>query len=251
MRTEKPRSFMPRFRVRRESGWKRPAMLNGSRECCESTITNSGSETRRRFVPPWCGSRRRTRAMPCTFSTCWSRTVFHGSGCRSPVERDLRQMLRHRQKLVRFRTSVMNQLHALAMGQGLCRRKKLWARVGRKELEGLVLDPWASLRRNELLQLLDQLDPWIATLDEAVMQTAESCPAAACLMQQAGVGPVTALGFVLTIGPVSRFANSKKLVSYLGLNPSEDSSAGRQRLGAISRVENLCAHAVLVARLTE
>ncbi len=44
----------------------------------------------------------------------------------SPAERDLRQMLRHRHKLVRFRTSVMNQLHALAMGQGLCRKKKLW-----------------------------------------------------------------------------------------------------------------------------
>jgi hypothetical protein len=73
-------------------------------------------------------------------------------------------MLRHRHKLVRFRTSVMNQLHALAMGQGLCRRKKLWAKVGRKELEGLVLDPWARLRREELLQLLDQLDPWIDKL---------------------------------------------------------------------------------------
>jgi transposase len=57
-------------------------------------------------------------------------------------------------------------------------------------------------------------------------------------MQQAGVGPVTALAFVLTIGPVSRFANSKKLVSDLGLNPSEDSSAGRQRLGAISKQGN-------------
>jgi len=41
------------------------------------------------------------------------------------AERDLRQMLRHRHNLVRFRTSVMNQLHALAMRQGLCRRKKL------------------------------------------------------------------------------------------------------------------------------
>src|SRR5215510_10994225 len=89
----------------------------------------------------------------------------------SPEERDLRQMLRHRHKLVRFRTSVMNQLHALAMGQGLCRRKKLWGKIGRKELEGLTLDPWASLRRGELLQLLDQLDPWIEKLDKAVMQT--------------------------------------------------------------------------------
>ena len=144
-------------------------------------------------------------------------------------------MLRHRHKLVRFRTSVMNQLHALAMGQGLCRRKKLWAKVGRRELQGLPLDPWASLRREELLQLLDQLDPWIDKLDKAVIQTAESRPQAVCLMQQAGVGPVTALAFVLTMGPVSRFANSKKVVSYLGLNPSEASSGGRQRLGAISK----------------
>jgi transposase len=153
----------------------------------------------------------------------------------SPEERDLRQMLRHRHKLVRFRTSVMNQLHALAMGQGLCRRKKLWAKVGRRELQGLPLDPWASLRREELLQLLDQLDPWIDKLDKAVIQTAESRPQAVCLMQQAGVGPVTALAFVLTMGPVSRFANRKKVVSYLGLNPSEASSGGRQRLGAISK----------------
>jgi transposase len=164
----------------------------------------------------------------------------------SPAERDLRQMLRHRHKLIRFRTSVMNQLHALAMGQGLCRRKKLWAKVGRMELEGLVLDPWASLRRQELLRLLDQLDPWIDKLDKAVIQTAASRPQAVCLMQQAGVGPVTALAFVLIMGPVTRFANSKKVVSYLGLNPSEDSSAGRQRLGAISKQGNSMMRYLLV-----
>lgn len=156
----------------------------------------------------------------------------------SPAERDLRQMLRHRHKLVRYRTSVRNQLHSLAMGQGLCRKKKLWTIVGRKQLEGLLLDPWATRRRRELLQLLDQLDPWIEQLDQAVAQEAERCREAVYLMKQPGVGPVTALAFVLTIGPVSRFPNSKKVVSYLGLNPSEDSSAGRQRLGAISKQGN-------------
>jgi transposase len=156
----------------------------------------------------------------------------------SVAERDLRQMLRHRHKLVGFRTSVMNQLHALAMGQGLCRRKKLWTTVGRRELESLRLDPWASCRRAELLKLLDQLDPWIEKLDQAVLEEAERRPQAVCLMQQPGVGPVTALAFVLTIGPVERFAKSKKLVSYLGLNPSEESSGGKQRLGAISKQGN-------------
>jgi transposase len=156
----------------------------------------------------------------------------------SAENRDLRQMLRHRQKLVRFRTSVQNQLHGLAMSQGLCRRAKLWTKAGRRELENLPLDPWASRRRTELLKLFDQLDPQIEGLDEVVIQEAEKRPAAMQLMTQAGVGPVTSLAFVLTIGPVSRFANSKKVVSYLGLNPSEDSSGGRQRLGGISKQGN-------------
>ena len=83
----------------------------------------------------------------------------------SSQERDLRQMLRHRNKLVRFRTSIQNQLHALPMGQGLCRKRKLWTQRGRQELEGLPLDPWTSRRRQELFQLLDQLNPSIEELD--------------------------------------------------------------------------------------
>jgi transposase len=46
------------------------------------------------------------------------------------------------------------------------------------------------------------------------------------------------LAFVLAIGPVTRFHRSRKLVSYLGLNPSEESSGGRRRLGAISKQGN-------------
>lgn len=140
-------------------------------------------------------------------------------------------MLRHRHRLVRFRTSVMNQLHGLAISQGLCRKSKLWSRVGRMELEALALDPWASRRRQELLALLDQLNPWIADLDRAVMKEAQSRPEAVRLMQEPGVGPVTALAFVLTIGPVGRFPRSKQVVSYLSLNPSEESSGGQAAVG--------------------
>jgi transposase len=164
----------------------------------------------------------------------------------SPAERDVRQLLRHRHKLVRFRTSVMNQLHALAISQGLCRKQKLWSKLGRMELQALVLDPWASRRRHDLLQLLDQLNPWIADLDRAVMQEVQSRPDAVQLMNEPGVGPVTALAFVLTIGPVVRFQRSKQVVSYLGLNPSEESSGGRQRLGSISKQGNSMMRHLLV-----
>lgn len=153
-------------------------------------------------------------------------------------ERDFRQLLKHRHKLVGMRTSVRNQLHYLAMSQGVCRKRKLWSGRGRQELEGLKLGPWASRRRQELLALLDQLGPRIEELDAAVKAEAERRAEAVRLMKQKGVGPVTALAFVLTLGPVERFPNSRKVVSYLGLNPSEHSSGGRQRLGHISKQGN-------------
>jgi transposase len=164
----------------------------------------------------------------------------------SPAERDVRQLLRHRHKMVCLRTSVRNQLHALAMGQGIYRKKKLWAANGRVELENLALDPWGRRRRQELLEILDRLDPSLTELDRAVAKEAEQCPAARCLMEQAGVGPVTSLMLAVTLGPVERFRTSKQVVSYLGLNPRESSSGGRQRLGAISKQGNAMARFLLV-----
>jgi transposase len=156
----------------------------------------------------------------------------------SPAERDLRQLLWHRHKLVRMRTMVGNQLHALALGQGLCRKAKLFTKKGRAELGGLHLGPWASRRRQELLTLLDQLTPSISELDRAVLEEANRREEAVRLMTHPGIGPVNALAFVLAIGPITRFRRSKQIASYLGLNPSERSSGGKQRLGAISKQGN-------------
>ena len=161
-------------------------------------------------------------------------------------ERDLRQLVWHRQKLVWMRNAVGNQLHALAMGEGVCRKKKLFTKKGRVELEGLKLGPWASHRRQELLTMLDQLDASMKEHNQAVAEQAELNPAAVLLMTHPGVGPVTSLAFVLTLGPVERFERSKQVVSYLGLNPREHSSGGRQRLGAISKQGNPMMRSLLV-----
>ena len=77
----------------------------------------------------------------------------------SVAERDARQRLRHRYKLVCFRTSVRNQLHAQAMGEGIRRKRKLWTAKGRQELESLALGGWASRRREDLLGMLGRLHP--------------------------------------------------------------------------------------------
>src|ERR1700730_2195101 len=142
------------------------------------------------------------------------------------AERDDRQLLLHRHKLVRIRTQVKNQLQAQALNQGVQRKRKLWSEAGRKHLESLPLLPWASRRRAELLQLLDQLEASIGELDRAVAEQASARPAARRLMTHPGVGPVTALAFTLTMGPAERFQRGKQVASYLGLIPIEHSSGG-------------------------
>ena len=86
----------------------------------------------------------------------------------TPEERDRRQLLKHRNKLVPIQTLLRNQRHFLAMSEGLCRKQKLWSRQGRATLEGLSLGPWASQRRKELLELRDGLEPRLEELNHAV-----------------------------------------------------------------------------------
>jgi len=153
----------------------------------------------------------------------------------SLAERDQRQLLIHRDKLVRLRTQVKNQLQHIAMNQGQQKKRQLWSKSGRALLEQLPLEPWTKQRRDDLLRWLDQLEGECGQLDAAVMQAAEANAEARLLMTHPGVGPVISLAFVLTVGPIERFQRSRELVSYPGLNPSEDSSGERQRWGRISK----------------
>ncbi len=94
----------------------------------------------------------------------------------SGENRDLRQLLWHRHRMVQMRTRIMNQLQAVALNEGLRCKKRLWRQQGREQLEAFRLAPWASRRREDLLQLLDRLNPTIADLTQAIEQEVEKCP---------------------------------------------------------------------------
>ena len=159
--------------------------------------------------------------------------------------RDLRQLLWHRHRMVQARTRIMNQLQAVALNEGLRCKKRLW-RSQRQRLESFRLAPWANRRRHELLELLDRLDPTIAELSQAVEQEVEKCPEAQRLATHPGVGPLTALAFVLILGKAERFQCGKQVASYLGLVPMEDSSGNRRRLGHITKQGNSLLRFLLV-----
>jgi len=153
----------------------------------------------------------------------------------SSANRDLRQLLWHRHRMVQARTRVMNQLQSVALNEGVRCKKRLWRERGRQQLESFALGPWASRRRHDLLQLLDRLNPTILELTQAIEREAEQCPEARRLRTHPGVGALTALAFVLILGEVERFRCGKQVASYLGLVPLEKSSGNRRRLGHITK----------------
>src|SRR5271169_3633658 len=164
----------------------------------------------------------------------------------SPENRDLRQLLWHRHRLVQMRTRVKNQLQAIALNEGIRRQKGLWSKRGRAQLESLVLAPWSTRRRRDLLELLERLSPRIEELSIAIQRTAEERPEVQRLMTHPGVGPITALAFVLILGVPDRFRCGKQVGSYLGLLPCEESSGGHQRLGHISKQGNTLLRFLLI-----
>src|SRR6202041_1602321 len=161
-------------------------------------------------------------------------------------QRDLRQLLLHRHKLVGVRTRLKTELQHLALNLGVQKKRQLWSVRGRAELEKLPLQGWTKRRRQDLLALLKVVEPQIEDLDKAAAEAAAGNPQARLLMSQPGGGPLTALAFVLTIGEVARFARSKQLASYLGLIPSEHSSGSKRRLGSISKQGNVFLRTLLV-----
>src|ERR1700733_725592 len=86
----------------------------------------------------------------------------------SSENRDLRQLLWHRHRMVQARTRIMNLLQAVALNEGLRCKKKLWRERGRQQLESFRLAPWATRRRRDLLELLDRLTPRTAGVSQGL-----------------------------------------------------------------------------------
>src|SRR5215468_1715190 len=152
-----------------------------------------------------------------------------------PATRDLRALLTHRRRLVRIRTMLKNGLHAIALNERLVCGSKLLRHAGVVQLQALPLPPYTAQRRDHSLELLEHLHTQIQQLDGAIATAALAHPDAPRLLTHPGVGPLTALATVVVLGPVTRFADAKHVVSYVGLAPSLNASADKYRLGHITK----------------
>ena len=156
----------------------------------------------------------------------------------STEQRDMRTLLRQRHQWVRLRSRVQHPLQSMALNHGLRQGHSLWSQAGQHALRALPLTRYASERRAALLSLYPRLQGSIEELDKEVSEEVQQHPQARRLLTHPGVGPITALATEVFLGDPLRFSDGKALASYIGMIPSEHSSGGRQRLGAMSKQGN-------------
>ena len=163
----------------------------------------------------------------------------------SPKRRELRRVLGVRRALVEARAQLVTTVRGLVREQGEriagCNVENFVARVRARRLPREIL-----LLIEPLLVLLEGINPQIESIEEQLAVLCAQEPIIAVLTTTPGVGTVVAACFMSVVDEAKRFHSAHHVESYLGLVPSEDSSGGKRRVGAISKEGNCYLRAQLV-----
>ena len=148
-----------------------------------------------------------------------------------------RALITYRHKLMSKRVGIKNQIRALLRGLGIVALsgKRLWSGKGLAWLKEQSLSEADALRRDMSVEELGEVNQKIRRVEKELDRRADAHPGVTLLKTIPGVGVRTAEAVVAHLDDVSRFSRNKKVGSYLGLVPCQDQSAGRDRLGHITK----------------
>jgi transposase len=149
--------------------------------------------------------------------------------------REVLRQLRYRQRLVKISTMIKNNLHAIVLGAGLSLQTQLSSSKGQERLKALPLSEALDHQRESWLQLLERVREQITNVERWLKGQAREDVCVVRLRTHPGVGLLTSLCLVHTLGDVSRFSTTRKVAAYAGIEPMEHSSAETKRYDAISK----------------
>jgi transposase len=150
--------------------------------------------------------------------------------------RNWRQLIEYRRRLIEKRGRCKNGIRTLLRSHGLRPTRRLWTRAGRAWVEAVGFPTLAAtVQRDLLVEELSQFDRQVGRLTKVLDGIGKGHPGVALLETIPGVGPRTAEAVVAYVDDPDRFGQSRKLGSYFGLVPSQDASAGVNRLGHITK----------------
>jgi transposase len=164
-------------------------------------------------------------------------------------ERDLRQLVNHRQSLVdqrravKLRVGAVLREHRASSGEKLSRWSRAWVAWAQTAPQ---LSEQARWIVNDLLEELQHLDKKVLAVDGRLRQTSDGDPLINKLMDEAGIGEVTAWVLRAFVGRFDRFASGKQLGRYCGLSPCNASSGKRQADAGLIKGCNRVLRATLI-----
>ena len=144
------------------------------------------------------------------------------------------QMLNYRHTLVGQRTSIANQLQAFARRKGLA-KFRIKAKLAKQKLDAAVENETERLLIDSRFTLFEELNVEIKKLEDELEKEANKDEKAKLLLTHSGIGTLTAMAIVHTLGDVRRFRKSEQAVAFVGLDPLDKSSGERKRIGQISK----------------
>ncbi len=166
-----------------------------------------------------------------------------------PRTQALRRQVARRSQIVRQRTRLKNEMHAVLAAHLIarCTATDLFGKRGRAWLAEQPLPLDERLGVDQRLYELDRLGEDLAAIDRSLAQAVSDDPAVKRLLTIAGVNVTVAIGLLAAIGNIDRFASPAKLVSYFGLKPRvRQSGLQPAQHGHISKVGRSHARAMLV-----
>ena len=150
--------------------------------------------------------------------------------------RKLKELLRHRQRLVRDVTRMKNRIHMLLMKNNTAIPvSDLFGVKGMKYLKDIDLPNYHQQQLQSYLTVYDCLNEQLQPLTKRIRKLAQKDPMAQLLMTIPGIGPLTAMFIIAEIEDISRFPSYRNLSSYAGLVPCLDASAEKSRTGRITK----------------
>lgn len=150
--------------------------------------------------------------------------------------RQLKELLRHRSKLVRDSVRMKNRIHNIMAKNNLMTPvSDLFGKKGLQFIEQAPLPGYQRRQVKTYLDLYQSIEKQVTVLTNDIHKEAKTNAMAKLLMTIPGVGPITAMFMVAEIEDISRFPSYRHLASYAGIVPCLDASADKQRMGHITK----------------
>lgn len=183
-----------------------------------------------------------------TIAEFLKKDILPGIRMKSLEERDLQKIIAARDKLVKCRSTIKNQLHGVLNSSGIVTEREMFG--SDKQLDSVIM--LKGLRQTDkiivqsLVNMIKSLNKEIRELEEKINESGSNLKGFENITSITGVGKLSGTILLNAIGNIKMFSNEKKLAAYFGMVPSNHDSAGKQRHGHITKYGNKIARTTLV-----